>query len=85
MIQTKKIERDWILVTYDVQRGDDGLRDKIRDKLLRKMGAIYQNDSVYLVPKKIHNADEIKSWGKENFNINLVVFGLDAGSGPRYS
>lgn len=77
MIQTKRIERDWILVTYDV-KADDTLRDMIRHKLLKHMGAIYQNDSVYLVPKKIHNADEIKKWGKDNFNINLIVFGLDA-------
>jgi len=78
MIQTKKIERDWILVTYDVQDGDDTLRDRLRHKLTKKMGAIYQNDSVYLVPKKIHNAEEIKRWGRDNFNLNLVVFGLDA-------
>lgn len=77
MLQTKKIERDWILVTYDVH-ADDNLRERIRFKLLKEMGAIYQNDSVYLVPKKVHSANEIKKWGENNFSINLVVFGLDA-------
>ena len=77
VLQTKKIERDWILVTYDVH-ADDNLRERIRFKLLKEMGAIYQNDSVYLVPQKVHSAEEIKKWGKQNWNINLVVFGLDA-------
>lgn len=75
--QTKKIERDWILLTYDISTDYNDERDRFRDDLIWKMGAIYQNDSVYLVPKKIHSIQEIKNFAK-SYDVNIVIFGLDA-------
>lgn len=77
VLQTKKIERDWILVTYDISTDLNNQRDIFRDDLRDKMGAIYQNDSVYLLPKKIHSIEEIKRFAR-SYGVNIVLFGLDA-------
>ena len=58
VLQTKKIERDWILLTYDVSTEINDERDRFREALIKEMGALYQNDSVYLLPKKIHSINE---------------------------
>lgn len=76
VLQTKKIERDWILVTYDISTELNSQRDTFRDDLRDKMGAIYQNDSVYLLPKKIHSIEEIKRFAR-SYGVNIVLFGLD--------
>lgn len=76
VLQTKKIERDWILVTYDISTQDNDQRDKFREHLKDDMGAIYQNDSVYLLPKKIHSIEEIKRFAR-SYSVNIVLFGLD--------
>lgn len=77
VLQTKKIERDWILLTYDISIQNNNQRDKFRDDLIWEMGALYQNDSVYLLPKKIHSIQEIKRFAKQ-YGVNIVLFGLDA-------
>ena len=77
VLQTKKIERDWFLVTYDISTEFNDQRDRFRDDLIRKMGAMYQNDSVYLLPKKVHSIDEIKRFAR-SYQVNIVLFGLDA-------
>jgi len=77
VLQTKKIERDWILLTYDVSTEINDERDRFREALIKEMGALYQNDSVYLLPKKIHSINEIKEFAK-NYDVNIVIFGLDA-------
>lgn len=77
VLQTKKIERDWILITYDVSTEINDERDRFRDDLKEDMGAIYQNDSVYLLPKKIHSIQQIKNFAK-SYDVNIVIFGLDA-------
>lgn len=75
VIQTKKIEKDWILLTYDVSNNQD--RDDFRIDLIKQMGALYQNDSVYLLPKKVHSIKQIEEFAK-GYGVNIVLFGLDA-------
>ena len=77
VLQTKKIEKDWILLTYDVSVLKNDKRDSFRMDLKRSMGALYQNDSVYLLPKKIHTIRQIEEFA-EGHGINVVLFGLDA-------
>jgi len=77
VIQTKKIERDWILLTYDISIQNNNQRDTFRKNLIWEMGALYQNDSVYLLPKKIHSLQEIKRFAKQH-GVDIVLFGLDA-------
>lgn len=77
VLQTKKIERDWILLTYDVSVVNNDKRDTFREDLKMRMGALYQNDSVYLLPKKIHSLKQIEEFAK-GYGINVVLFGLDA-------
>lgn len=77
VLQTKKIERDWILLTYDVSVLNNDKRDSFRMDLKQRMGALYQNDSVYLLPKKIHTIKQIEEFAKGH-GINVVLFGLDA-------
>jgi len=77
VLQTKKIERDWILLTYDVSVVNNDKRDTFREDLKMRMGALYQNDSVYLLPKKIHSIRQIEEFAK-GYGINVVLFGLDA-------
>ncbi len=77
VLQTKKIERDWILLTYDVGIEHNDQRDRFRQALVWEMGALYQNDSVYLLPKKIHSIQEIQKFARK-YRVNIVIFGLDA-------
>jgi len=77
VIQTKKIEKDWILLTYDISVEHNNDRDTFREDLVRKMGALYQNDSVYLLPKKVHSLKQIREFA-QGYGVNVVLFGLDA-------
>lgn len=77
VIQTKKIEKDWILLTYDVSVEHNSKRDDFRMDLVKDMGGLYQNDSVYLLPKKVHTLKQIEEFAK-GYGVNVVLFGLDA-------
>lgn len=43
------IQKDWILITYDIPKSQDSIRKKTI-RTLRKMGALRHTDSVYYLP-----------------------------------